>query len=204
MEKKTLYRYIFLTVCIVILSVALPHLISFVSGRIVSHISSGTDTETETDREQESELPVGTTTIGDPSQYVEDLGYTGPVSMTQEEMEQAAKYETLVEEYQSYLGGFTKEVTAADTMKKGSMEKFIKHNPDQFYEAAATFAYSEWGTDRVIKSIRFDSITSYTDDNGDKVEQAMVEFLHTSHPETEEGMQVICIYYVNQGYYYFP
>ena len=147
----------------------------------------------------------GIYTVGDTDRYVEDP-YLKPDEnvMSSEEQKQYEKYQEMVDDYQTYLTKFTHETEKADSLKNGEMETFIGHNAEQFYEAAATYAYSTWGTDRTIRKIRFDSIKSYQDDNGEPVVQAMIEFLHTSHPETENAIQVVCIYYVNQEYYYFP
>lgn len=201
MEKKTIYRYVFLTLCVILISVLLPYLISAVSGYMADRIA-GKEKQPEVVQETEEVIPDGTYQVGDPSQYAGD--HETVASMTVEEEKQYQKYQDMVQDYQSYLKEFTREIVKADSLKAGEMEKFISYNADQFYESAATYAYSAWGTDRTIRQIRFDSIKSYTDDNGDEVIQAMVEFLHTSHPDTEEGTQVVCIYYKNQGYYYFP
>ena len=202
MEKKTLLRYAFLTGCIIVLSITLPYLISAVTGHLADRIA-GRNQETEVTTETETE-PDGVYAVGDPSQYAGDyLDPDGSV-ISPEEQRQYEKYQEMVDDYQVYLQKFTHETVKADALENGSMEKFIGHNPEQFYEAAATYAYANWGTDRTIHMIRFDSIREYQDDNGDQVVQAMVEFLHTSHPETENAIQVVCIYYVNQGYYYFP
>lgn len=202
MEKKTLFRYAFLTGCIIVISITLPYLISAVTGHLASRIA-GRDQGTEVTTEAGSE-PDGVYEVGDPSQYAGDhLNPDGNV-MSPEEQKQYEKYQKMVDDYQAYLQTFTHETGKADTLENGAMEKFIGHNAERFYEAAATYAYANWGTDRTIRKIRFDSIREYQDDNGDQVVQAMVEFLHTSHPETENAIQVVCIYYVNQGYYYFP
>lgn len=204
MDKKTLLRYAFLAGCIIIMSVAVPYLISALSGYMADRIA-GRNPQTEATTETEAETQAdGTYSVGDPSQYTGDPYDPDAAQMSPEEQKQYEKYQKLIDDYQTYLESFSRETEKADTLKNGEMEKFIAHNPEQFYEAAATYAYAQWGTDRTIRKIRFDSIKSYQDDNGDKVIQAMVEFLHTSHPETENAMQVVCIYYVNQGYYYFP
>lgn len=202
MEKKTLLRYAFLTGCIIVLSITLPYLISAVSGHLASRIA-GRNQETEVTAETESEL-YGVYEVGDPSQYAGDHLDSDSNVMSSEEQKQYEKYQEMVNDYQSYMTAFTHNTEKADSLENGAMEKFIGHNAEQFYEAAATYAYANWGTDRTIHTIRFDSIREYQDDNGDQVVQAMVEFLHTSHPETENAIQVVCIYYVNQGYYYFP
>lgn len=203
MEKKTILRYAFLAGCIMMISIALPYLISTVSDHLSSQIA---DRHPETEMTEETESNSDEVyVIGDPDQYEGDpYSDTNLSDMSPEEQKQYEKYQEMVDDYQSYLTKFTHETEKADSLKAGEMEKFIGYNAEQFYEAAATYAYSAWGIDRTIRKIRFDSITSYQDDNGDQVVQAMVEFLHTSHPETEDAVQVVCIYYVNQGYYYFP
>lgn len=202
MEKKTLLCYAFLTGCIIVISITLPYLISAVTGHLASRMAGRTQ-ETEVITETETELD-GVYAVGDPSQYAGDhLDPDGNV-MSPEEQKQYEKYQEMVDDYQTYLQAFTHETVKADSLEKGAMEKFIGYSAEQFYEAAATYAYAKWGTGRTIHTIRFDSIREYQDDNGDQVVQAMVEFLHTSHPEIENAIQVVCIYYVNQGYYYFP
>lgn len=201
MEKKTLFRYLFLCSCIIAVSILLPSLISYVSGNVSGHIRGihTEETETETD---ETEKTDGRYSVGNPDEYVEDPN--GNIFTSEEDIKAYKKYQDMVDSFSSYVSEFTTDTAAGKDVAEKEMKAFLKKNREQFFEAAASYAYSRWGTERKIRTIKFDSIISYQDDNGDDITQAMVEFLHTDHPETEKGDMVICIYYKADGFYYFP
>ncbi len=201
MEKKTLLRYLFLCSCIIALSILLPSLISYVSSNVSGHIRGIQTEETETEA-GETEKAAGKYSVGNPDEYVEDPN--GNLFTSEEDIKAYKKYQTMIDDFSSYVSGFTTDTTTGKGVSDKEMKSFLKKNREQFFEAAASYAYSRWGTERKIKTIRFDSIISYQDDNGDDITQAMVEFLHTNHPDTEKGDMVICIYYKADGFYYFP
>ncbi len=198
MEKKVIARYVFLMLVLMALSVTVPSVISHVSGLFVSRIISSEESEAETEEETQSEK-TGSYTIGNPEEYQDS-----PKLMDPEMQKSYEKYDAMVKTYSSYVREFSREVMHDVKLAKKEVDSFLNHDSDQFYEVAASFAYNAWGTQRTIRALRFDSIISYTDDEGRPILQAMVEFLHTSHPESETADQVVCIYYKNEGFYYFP
>lgn len=198
MEKKTLLRYLFLTGCIILVSIFLPFGISYVSKSLSHRIRGQIETESEAPAEETEKKG----SVGDPDKYVEDP--YGNMLTNEEDIKAYEKYQDMVKSFSDYVSSFTTETMESSQVSRKEINSFLKYGADQFKEAAASYAYARWGTERTIRAVRFDSIRSYTDDEGNDVTQAMVEFLHTSNPETETGDMVICIYYKADGYFYFP
>lgn len=211
MDKKKLKQYGILMVLVIVISLIMPRGIRIISNYAVSRIirtggekETGTETETDTEGSPGTEIEeAGTYSIGNPDLYVEKENPGGNVQSglvpgpEGSDPELARKYEEEVRTYENYVAKFNPEYIEAE---KGIMDQFLI-NKEKFHDTIATFAFVKWGTDRVITRVQFDAISVAYDDNPEVT--CLIEFFHTSHPDTENGTMSFCVYNKAEDTYSF-